>query len=77
MNKKICIIGLGYVGLPLAIAFAKKFKVIGFDKNPLQISELKNGNDRSLQVKSDLLNSIKKNITYTSKIHDIKNCNFD
>ena len=75
MNKKICIIGLGYVGLPLAIAFAKKFKVIGFDKNPLQINELKNGNDRSLQVKSDLLNSVKKNITYTSKIQDIKNCN--
>ncbi len=47
-NKKICIVGLGYVGLPLAVAFAEKFQVIGFDVNPLRIQELEEGNDRTL-----------------------------
>ena len=74
-NKKICLIGLGYVGLPLAIAFAKKFEVTGYDNNPLRIKELKNGYDRTFQIEDDLLNSVKKNITYTSNIQDTKSCN--
>ena len=75
MNKKICIIGLGYVGLPLAVAFSKKFKVIGFDISLTKINDLKNSKDISLQVGEDLLNSVKKNITYTSNIQDAKDCN--
>jgi len=51
-EKKIAIIGLGYVGLPLAIAFAEKYNVAGFDINPVRISELKKGFDRTREVES-------------------------
>ena len=44
-NIKICILGLGYVGLPLALKLSEKFKVTGFDINPKRISQLKNGYD--------------------------------
>ena len=74
-NSKICLIGLGYVGLPLAIAFAKKFQVIGYDNNPFRIKELAKSHDRTFEVTNDLLNSVKKNITYTSNILDTKSCN--
>ena len=49
-NIKISIIGLGYVGLPLAVAFAKKFRVIGYDTDQSRIKELNNGNDKTLEV---------------------------
>jgi UDP-N-acetyl-D-galactosamine dehydrogenase len=49
LNKKICIIGLGYVGLPLAHAFSKKFKVVGFDINKPRVEELNSGYDRTLE----------------------------
>ena len=75
MNNRICLIGLGYVGLPLAVAFAEKFKVIGFDINQYRISELVNGHDRTLEIDDNLLNSIKNNITYTTDIQDTKDCN--
>jgi UDP-N-acetyl-D-glucosamine/UDP-N-acetyl-D-galactosamine dehydrogenase len=74
-NQKICLIGLGYVGLPLAVAFAEKFQVIGFDANPLRIKELENGHDRTLEVENNLLNSVKENITYTSNIQNTQDCN--
>jgi len=48
--KTISIIGLGYVGLPLAVAFAKKYKVIGFDINNERIKKLENNYDRTLEV---------------------------
>lgn len=50
MNRKIAVVGLGYVGLPVAIAFGKKSKVIGFDINNRRISELKNDYDRTNEV---------------------------
>jgi len=56
-NKKIAIIGLGYVGLPLAIEFAKHFSVIGFDLNKKRIEELSNGHDRTNEVEEKDLNS--------------------
>ena len=74
-NTKICLIGLGYVGLPLAVAFAEKFNVVGFDLNNLRIKELKNGHDRTLEIEGGLLDSVKNNITYTSNIQDTKDCN--
>jgi UDP-N-acetyl-D-galactosamine dehydrogenase len=74
-NQKICLIGLGYVGLPLAVAFAEKFQVIGFDINPLRIQELEDGCDRTLEIEDDLLGSVKSNISYTSDIQDAKDCN--
>lgn len=74
MNKdiKICIIGLGYVGLPLAVEFGKKYNTIGFDINTSRIEELKNGFDRTLEV--DLQNlKLAQKLTYSSisdEIHD-------
>lgn len=58
MNKKITIIGLGYVGLPLAVEFAKKFSVVGFDINEKRIGELNTAIDKTLEVDSDTLKSV-------------------
>ena len=72
MKKVISIIGLGYVGLPLAVAFAKKYKVIGFDINNERIKELKEGYDRTLEVSKEDLEEVKENIKYTSNLEDLK-----
>ena len=61
-KKIISIIGLGYVGLPLAVAFAKKYKVIGFDINKKRIEELKKGYDRTREVSEKELKSVILNI---------------
>ena len=74
-KKKICLIGLGYVGLPLAVAFAEKFDVIGFDISKIRIDELEAGHDITLEIEDALLKSVKGNITYTSNIQDAKDCN--
>ena len=72
-DKLIAVVGLGYVGLPLAVEFGKKRKVIGFDINVNRISELKNGFDSTLEITSEeLLNST--NLSYSSNPNDIKNC---
>ncbi|MBT5528954.1 MAG: nucleotide sugar dehydrogenase [Cytophagia bacterium] len=55
---KIAILGLGYVGLPLAVEFAKKFPVIGFDINSTRVDELRNGLDKTLEVEKADLNSV-------------------
>ena len=73
-KKKICLIGLGYVGLPLAVAFAEKFQVTGFDISSTRIQELEDGHDITLEIEDDLLASVKNNITYTSNIQDAKDC---
>jgi UDP-N-acetyl-D-galactosamine dehydrogenase len=57
-NPTIAIIGLGYVGLPLAVAFAKKYPIVGFDINENRISELKKGEDHTLEVSKDELNEV-------------------
>lgn len=75
MKNKICLIGLGYVGLPLAVAFAEKFQVIGFDISDLRIQELKDGHDKTLEIEDELLASVVNNITYTSNIQETKDCN--
>ena len=54
MEHKICIVGLGYVGLPLYIEFAKKFNVCGYDKNKNRISQLKQGFDSNNEHNTDL-----------------------
>ncbi len=76
MSKKIAIIGLGYVGLPLAIEFAKKFKVIGYDINSSRIENLQSGHDSTLEVSDKDLSSVKDNVKYTNKIDEINDCNF-
>lgn len=57
-EKKIAIVGLGYVGLPLAVAFAEKYKVIGFDINSHRVSELNLGKDETLEIENELLNQV-------------------
>ena len=74
-NIKICVVGLGYVGLPLAVAFAEKFKVIGFDVNSNRAEELDNGHDKTLEINDKELKSVKKNIVYSSDIAEAKDCN--
>jgi len=74
-NTKIGVIGLGYVGLPLAVEFGKFFETIGFDINLKRIEELQNGVDRTLEVETENLKAALK-LTYTSKPADIAVCNF-
>ena len=74
-NTKVSIIGVGYVGLPLALAFSKKFKTIGFDLNKDRINELKNGYDSfNDQKKKDLLKNNK--LLFSSSEKDINNSDY-
>ena len=80
---KIAVIGLGYVGLPLARLFATKYDVVGFDINTKRVSELNSGLDTTLEISKDLLQSVLKtentneNGLYCStNIEDIKDCNY-
>jgi len=57
-DYKIAIVGLGYVGLPLAVAFAEKFKVIGIDLNDTRVKQLNSGHDFTLEIEDQLLNSV-------------------
>lgn len=75
MKDKICIIGLGYVGLPLAHAFASKFDVVGFDINEQRLLELNKNIDTTLELTRVELKAVEKNINYTSNIDDIRDCN--
>jgi len=74
LNKKICIVGLGYVGLPLAHAFAKKFDVIGVDINADRIEELSIGNDSTLELTSKQIMEVKESLVFTTSIKDAKDC---
>jgi len=72
-NKKIALIGLGYVGLPLAVEFGKKRTVIGFDVNHNRIKELKQRVDVTLETtKQDLQDAVY--LSYTTNLNDIKDC---
>lgn len=73
--EKIGIIGLGYVGLPLAVEFGKVVDVVGFDINKERIEELKKGYDRTKEVESDELKSSKK-LMYSSELQDLKSANY-
>ena len=70
-----CIIGLGYVGLPIVLNLAKSFVTYGFDKNRKRIENLKNKIDVNREFELKKFNSVKK-IIFTNKIKDIKKCNF-
>jgi len=65
------IIGLGYVGLPLAVEFGKKYPVIGFDINEKRIDELRNGKDRTLEVSGEELSEAEK-LLYTTNLEELK-----
>lgn len=72
---KIAVIGLGYVGLPLAVEFGKKVSVIGFDTNTNRIDELISGVDHTLEVSSDELSEAEY-LSYSSNIQELNDCNF-
>lgn len=72
---KIAVIGLGYVGLPLAVEFGKKHPVIGFDINQHRIEELKSGTDHTLEVSDEELVSAKQ-LEFSSDINELAECNF-
>lgn len=80
MNEKIqiCVIGLGYVGLPLARLFSSKYKTIGFDMNQSRVDSLMKGHDATLEVSDELLQDAIKNHGFrcTTYIEEIKECNF-
>jgi len=86
-NTKIAIVGLGYVGLPLAVEFAKKYQVIGFDINRVRVDELKGNEDHTLETSSAELKSVNVDslatlqnkgtgLWLTCKLDEIKNANF-
>ena len=74
-NLKIAIIGLGYVGLPLAVEFGKKLPVIGFDIHQKRIQELQNGQDHTLEVSPEELKQAT-NLSYSANLDDLRSCNF-
>ena len=79
MEFKIAVLGLGYVGLPLAVEFSKKYSVIGFDINTARVSELNKGVDSTLEVDEDelkfVLNKEKNGLKITDKKEDLESCN--
>ena len=75
-NSKIAVIGLGYVGLPLAHAFSSKYKVVGFDIAQWRIDELMSGVDRTLELSETQVNeALANNMTFTRNLEDIAECN--
>ncbi len=73
-EKKISVIGLGYVGLPLALEFAKKFSVVGFDINEQRVEMMKNGEDPSKELESEAFED--KDILFTANPDDLKQAHF-
>ena len=72
-NNKIAIIGMGYVGLPLAVALAKKNHVVGFDINKIRVNNLKRGIDQTKEIlKNEIINS--KKLRFSDKISDLSKC---
>ena len=74
-NLRIGIIGLGYVGLPLAVEFGKKYPTIGFDINEGRVAELKSGTDSTLECSEEEL-ADSQHLAYTTDIEEIRDCNF-
>lgn len=74
-NLKIAVIGLGYVGLPLAVEFGKKLPVLGFDIHTKRIEELKGGEDHTLEVSAEELAQAT-HLSYSAQLEDLKDCNF-
>jgi UDP-N-acetyl-D-galactosamine dehydrogenase len=81
-QNKVAIIGLGYVGLPLAVEFGKKQHAVGFDINQSRVDELNSGHDRTLEISDEdlklTLASVSENASFkcTTKIDEIKDCNY-
>jgi UDP-N-acetyl-D-galactosamine dehydrogenase len=72
-NNNIAIIGLGYVGLPLAVAFGSKYNTLGFDINTTRVSELSNGIDKTLESDSDKIKGATQ-LKFSSNPVDLNHC---
>ena len=72
-NATIAIIGLGYVGLPLAVEFGKQRPVVGFDINPARVAELQAGRDHTLECSADELHAAR-HLRYSHQQPDLKTC---
>ena len=72
--EKISVVGLGYVGLPLAAALARRFAVVGCDANPERVAQLQNGGDSSGEVSGEDLAAVSQNLTFTANIADAREC---
>lgn len=76
-NIRIAVIGLGYVGLPLARLLSTKYKTVGFDLNVNRVNELMTGNDSTLEISSEVLQAALDNgFVCTADMHELKDCNF-
>lgn len=79
-NTRIAVIGLGYVGLPLAVEFAKQYSVVGFDINEARVNELKQGHDHTLEIDDGLLKSVIVDegvgLNFGHTADSIQNCNY-
>ena len=74
---KIAVVGLGYVGLPLAAAFSEKYEVVGFDVNAKRIEELNSGYDRTLELSNEQMKkAIDNGMKFSLNLDDIRSCNF-
>ena len=75
---KICVIGLGYVGLPLARLFSTKFETVGFDKNQRRVDALMAGHDSTREVSDKVLQEaiLKNGFRCTTQLDEIRDCNF-
>ena len=74
---KIAVVGLGYVGLPLAAAFSEKYEVVGFDVNAKRIEELKSGYDRTLELSNEQMKkAIDNGMKFSLNLDEIRSCNF-
>lgn len=71
---RICVIGLGYVGLPLAVEFGKHFKTVGFDIKESRVAELRKGKDSTLEVEKPELRAAQ-HLTYSTNLKDLRRCN--
>ena len=78
MKRKICVIGLGYVGLPLARLFSTKFETVGFDMNQARVDALMAGHDATFEVSDELLQDAIRNHDFicTTDLKKVEDCNF-
>jgi UDP-N-acetyl-D-galactosamine dehydrogenase len=74
LNFNIAVVGLGYVGLPLAVEFGKKYPTLGFDLNTVRLAELQRGHDSTFEVDNDDLSGAQY-LTYSSSLDDLEACN--
>ena len=74
-NLKIGVVGLGYVGLPLAVEFGKRYPTVGLDVNQARVDELRGGEDSTLEVTAEGLAAASK-LSYTADVSDLADCNF-